>query len=881
MRIVSRWRFRLVLLLFVLIPALPLYATGKRLAPGHVPAVVARGNIASLGALPGTNQLKLALCLPLRNAPALTNLLKALYTPGSPEYHHFLTPKEFTARFGPTPEDYAAVIQFAKTNHLTITATNSGRLLVNVSGRVTDVERALHVTLHSYRHPSEQRNFFAPTTEPTVDARVPLLHVSGLDNYSRPHPNVISQPASSSVFQFTPNGGSSPYGTYMGNDFRQAYLPGTTLTGAGQSVALVQFDGFNPQDITNYANIIGLTNSMPQVIVENVDGGVPYPGGGSVEVTLDIEMVMAMAPGVSNIFVYESPGGSWADMLSQIANDNFAAQVSCSWSAGPEDPAGDQYLLKMAVQGQSFFCASGDLTAYTNLVPFPCGSPYVTSVGGTYLDTDTNGDYSAEAVWNWANGQGSGGGISPLVWMPDWQQGVISSTTGGSMMFRNIPDVSLTADQVYLIYNNQEWTEAGTSCAAPLWAGIAALINQQAASQSLPQVGFLNPALYTFCQGSNYPAMFHDIVIGNNTNAASPTEFNAVPGYDLATGWGTPAGTNLINVLLTQTQDTFAVLSPVAFSTSGLNGYVCPQTNWTFTLTNTGPIAVDWALGSLPAWLQVSVTNGTLAPSNSTSVTVQLLGSDTLSPGLYPSTLSFTNTDLSTVHNAVIQVEVRQNLVDNGGFETGDFTGWTLAGDTIIGNTICNVVATDWNFPGLSHSGYFGAFLGEGGYEATLSQTLMTTPGQQYVVSCWLSNPQSGGTQLFDASWNGTDYMSLTNPPVLAWTNLVFLVTAVSTNDTLTFAAENDYNYFGFDDVSVLPMPPVTLSSCCVSTNGFQMTWPSVGGLNYQVQYSTNLVEGNWQSFDLITATTNVTTFIDTNSPNDVGQCFYRLVFVP
>ncbi|HEX4349221.1 MAG TPA: protease pro-enzyme activation domain-containing protein [Verrucomicrobiae bacterium] len=884
---IARWRFRLLILLLQ-IPAMTLSAADKRLASFNVPVPVAHGNVAPLGRVPATNQIRLALDLPLRNAGELTNLLAAIYNPASPQYHHYLKPGEFAVRFGPTVADYAVVMNFAKTNGLTVAETHPSRLMVDVTGKAADVERAFHVKLHSFRHPTERRNFFAPDTEPTVDARLPLFHVSGLDNFSRPHPNSTFNPGPPGHQKF-PSDGSSPYGTFMGNDFRNAYLPGTTLTGAGQNVGLVQFDGFNGSDITNYANVIGLTNSMPQTVVMPVDGGVPYTGTGISEVELDIEMVMSISPGVSNIYVYEAPDETpWEDMLGQMADDDLAAQLSTSWSGGGPDPAAEQIFLQMAVQGQTFFCASGDTGAFVGqVVSFPCASPNVTEVGGTYLATDTNGNYLGEVAWNRGGDLATSGGAGPGVAIPQWQLGLDMSANGGSSVCRNIPDVAFTADEIYVIVEGQGGTALGTSCAAPLWAGLTALINQQAGQLGQPPPGFLNPAIYALCRGTNYPALFHDITAGNNTNEYCPTNFCAVPGYDLCTGWGTPAGTNLINALTTS--DYLGILPPAVCSASGLLGGPLSQTNWTITLTNAGPVGLDWSLGGMPSWLTVSTSGGRMPANGSTNINLQLVNPKGWPCGDYYAVLSVTNLALSRVQNLTVEVDIGQSIVQNGGFETGDFSDWTFTGDTIIGGTVCNAVEPDWvvsgvayNFSDMAHSGYFGAFLRQIGYAATLSQTLVTTPGQQYVVSYWLSNPVSGSMQTFNVSWNGADMtdFGLTNPPVFGWTSFQCVVTACDTNSTLEFAAENDVVGFNFDDVSVTPVP-LAFTSYSISTNAFQCAWPSRAGLNYLVQYTSNLAQGGWQTICSCTAWTNVTTYVDTNSPSAWGQGFYRLVLVP
>ncbi len=878
------WAGRLRTFCFLLqILAIPIQAADQRLWSTHVPRLVAQGKLAPLGRVPATNQMRLAISLPLRDPAGLTNLLAAIYNPASPAFHHYLTPVEFTARFGPTPAEYAAVIEFARTNGLMVTANHRNRLLVDVTGSVAAVERAFRVRLSNYRHPREPRNFFAPDSEPVVAAGLPLFHVSGLDNYSVPHPNlcVRTNAASAPVMS---HGGSSPYnGSYLGEDFRRAYVPETALTGAGQNVGLLQFDGFYAADITNYANAIGLTNNAPRLVVVSVDGGVATPGSGNIEVALDLEMVMSMSPGVSNIYVYEAPNPSpWVDLLSRMANDNLAKQLSCSWGGGGSDPAAEQIFQQMAAQGQSFFNASGDSDAFTGAVEFPSDSPNIMQVGGTTLTTDTNADYISETVWNWGGGQGGSGGISGYYSIPYWQLGLDMTTNQGSLARRNLPDVALTADNVYVIYGNGLSNNVGgTSCAAPLWAGLTALVNQQSVQLSQPSVGFMNPALYALARGTNYQSLFNDITTGNNTSVGSPTNFFAVPGYDLCTGLGTPRGTNFINALTTP--ENLGILPATTFNITGAAGGPFAATNIVVTLTNTGADSLDWSLGVTSAWLAASPVGGTLTAHGTATVSVMLPNAGALAAGNYLGAVEITNQALSRVELVAVNLIIGQSIVQNGSFESGDFTGWMLVGDTVIGNLVYNAVATDYDFPGLAHSGYYGAFLGQSGYVATLTQSLATTPGQRYLVSCWLNNPpaSAGGPQLFSARWNGVNIVNLVNPPVFTWTNFQFVVTATATNTPLQFAAENDPNYFGFDDVTVTPVPAVTFSRLTASTDAFQLSWNSLAGLSYQVQYKTNLAQAGWLSLANLSAVANVTTFTDPNSLSTIAQRFYRLVLLP
>ena len=869
----------------LLLAAVSAGAAEKRVAVGYVATPAVQTKLAPLGRVPGTNQIRLAIGLPLRDREGLTNLLAALYDPTSPEFHRYLTPAEFTARFGPTPADYAAVLNFAKTNGLTVSATHPNRLLVDVTGSVAGVERALHLRLNSFQHPREARTFFAPDTAPTVAAGLPVFAISGLDDYARPHPNSHLQPNLLRA-NASPRGGSSPQGSYMGNDFRQAYVPGTSLTGAGQSVGLLQFDGFYLADITNYANAIGLTSNVPQIVVVPVDGGVTTPGGGGIEVSLDIEMVLSMAPGLSTVYVYEAPNPSpWVDLLSRMANDNLSRQLSSSWGGGGADPASEQIFLQMAAQGQSFFNASGDSDAFVGAVDFPADSPNITQVGGTTLTTDSSGNYTSETVWNWgyvaSQGAylGSSGGISPAVEIPLWQLGLDMTTNHGSTLQRNIPDVALAGDEIYVRYNNgQATTVGGTSCAAPLWAGLTALINEQAAQLGQPAVGFLNPALYAIARGPNYAAAFHDVVVGNNTSSTSPANFYAAPGYDLCTGLGTPNGTNLINLLAVA--DDLRILPAEIIGVSGPVGGPFTATNWTLTLRNYGTGSMAWASGGAPDWLAVSPPSGTLSANGWGTLGLNLSGAEALPAGSYLAAVMVTNLISLRVQPVGVRLNIGQSLVQNGGFETGDFTSWTLVGDTSDLTYVYNAVATEFAFPGVVHSGSYGAFLGQGGYLATLSQTLETVPGQRYLVSCWLHNPAAGSIQAFGVSWNGTTCFTFTNPPAFAWTNLQFVATATAASSVLQFAAENDPNYFGLDDVSVQRVPDVAFASFAIRTNQFQFRWNSLAGLNYQIQYQTNLTEANWLNLGNITAVTNSATFVDAPDPATVGQRFYRLVLL-
>jgi uncharacterized repeat protein (TIGR03803 family) len=621
---------------------LPAHAAERQVLSVHLPAVAT--NLPPIGRLPGSTNLDLAIGLPLRNQQTLSNLLQQIYSPASPHYHHYLTPEQFAAQFGPTEADYQAVIAYAEANGFKVTGRHPNRTILDVRGSVDVIEKALHVTMRTYHHPTESRTFYAPDAQPTLDLAVPILGISGLDDYSLPRPRVIAKPLAQGQNPPAPNAGSGPSGTYMGNDFRAAYVPAWPLVGSGQIVGLLQFDGYHSNDIAYYESKAGLPSvTLSNVLLDGVSGA-PSGSGGEVEVCLDIEMAISMAPGLSKVIVYE--GANWHDILNRMATDNLAKQLSCSWyipNGGP-DPVADQIWQQMAAQGQSFFNASGDDDAYTGLIDFPGDTPYITQVGGTTLTTSgPGGSWVSETVWNWGGGTGSGGGVSTSYLIPSWQTNIDMTTNQGSTTMRNTPDVALPADNVYVRADGQDQNVGGTSCAAPLWAGFTALINELALENGEPQVGFINPAVYALGRSGSYGSCFHDIITGNNEGPSSPTRFSAVTGYDLCTGWGTPTGSGLLYAL--GVPEPLRITPGTGVIFTGPAGGPFSPTTQTYSLTNKGPGTLSWSLVSTSAWLKVTPSSGTLTSGGpATTVTVSLtVAASNLPAGSYPATVSFTN----------------------------------------------------------------------------------------------------------------------------------------------------------------------------------------------------------------------------------------------
>ncbi|MGA2245988.1 MAG: protease pro-enzyme activation domain-containing protein [Verrucomicrobiota bacterium] len=855
--------------LFLLQPLMPLRAAQMVFSHGALSAITAGLNPVSR--LPESESLNLVIGLPLRNRAILTNLLSRLYDPASADFHHYLTPQQFAKDFGPTEADYQAVKAFAEAHGLTVTAVHPNRTLLDVQGTVRSIEATFHTQLAVYRHPSEPRIFYSPAAKPWVDVAVPVLSVAGLDNYSIPRPKSFKLAAIPPASKPTAKGGSGIGGTYFGNDFRNAYVPGVTLDGSGQIIGLLEFDGYYTNDIISYAGLDGITNVPLQNVL--LDGFNGLPGNNDGEVSLDIELALAMAPGLAQVMVYEGGSGGFGDdLLNRMATDDLAKQISNSWDFGI-DPNTEQIFQEFAAQGQSFFNASGDSDAYFAGIPEPDDDPYITIVGGTSLTTASPGqDWAGETTWNQGNGIGSGGGISATYLIPSWQQAVNLSASFGSSSHRNIPDVSMVADNIQVIYDNGTTNGFyGTSCAAPLWAGFMALVNQQAASASQPPAGFLNPAIYAIGASSNYSVMFHDISTGNNFSSSSPNLFPAVPGYDLCTGWGTPNGSNLINALSTP-EPLYITPYYDAAATGPVGGPFNPAVI-AYTFTNFGSSSLNWELSNPANWLSLSATSGILNPGQATTVTVSLNSAGAALPiGFYTNVEYFTNQTDGSVQSRRFNLQVWASLVQNGGFETGDFSGWTESGNF----SSCNVVSgTNFAF-----SGDYGAELGPGGSLGYLSQVVTTSPGQVYLLSLWLDSPDGKTPNEFAVNWSGTNLFDQVNLKKLGWTNLQYLVVACASNAVLQLGFRDDPSFLGLDDVVVAPVPAPLFLSVVPVGNQILLTWKTFAGIKYQIQWQTNLLQTNWLDLGIAITATN-SSLVTSEAASSGPQRFYRLLLLP
>jgi len=527
----------------------------------------------SLGAINSSQQISLVIALKPRNEAQLKALIRAEHDPASPSFGRYLSAQQFTDQFAPAAADYEAVAQHFEKSGLTV-SRRSNRMLVHVTGTAASIGNALRIGFNRYS--GAQGEYFTAAQDPQLPSTI-APHVAalvGLRNKVRLKSNarILKQGMRTKSHDATgPGGGFSP------QDIAKAYnIPTSISGGAGETIALYELDGYDRKDIAAYAKTFGLHGLLLQnVLVDGFSGHPEDPLNGQIEVTLDIELVQALAPKAKKVMVYEAENDwvSSLDLLNRIVLDNEANEISSSWGVGEDVvansvPGGVDYLLaenylleEAAVQGQAFFCSSGDNGAYEDFfasnptVGDPASQPYAIGVGGTSLTTNAAGGWLAENTW--ANEYGAtGGGFSQFWPISGIQSRSVNVASGASKRFRNVPDVALNADPTTgysilqkniaeLTENGDGWlVEGGTSAAAPLWAAFLANVNSARVSGGGKRLGWPAPALYALNNAAQYSMSFHDINdLGNNYF------YPTVKGYDLTTGLGTINGLGLFSNL--------------------------------------------------------------------------------------------------------------------------------------------------------------------------------------------------------------------------------------------------------------------------------------------------------------------------------------------
>ena len=684
------WVHGFIVLLFLCTTSVS--AQSRRGLHGSVPPQAL--NSVPVAELPASQRLDLAISLPLRNQQALDYALRELYDSASPYFHQWVTAPQFTEFFGPSEEDVQKVIQFAQDHGLTVREVHANRMVVDVSGSVGQVEEAFNVKMVLRQHPTEDRTYFAPDVQPSVEPGVPILDVCGLDNFALPQPRHRRQTVSNAT-------GSGPGGGYIGNDLRAAYAPAVSLDGTGQVIGLFEFTtAVYASDISSYCTTAGIPQANITYVL--LDGLTTTPTGDTGEQSLDVEVAHSMAPGAT---IYFYLGNNAIDIFNRIASDNIAKSSSCSFGVSPPPSTLSQVLQQMAAQGQSMYDASGD-SGFGSAFGWD-DNPYMTQVGGTVLTTTgAGGPYKSEVGWN-----GSGGSISTSFSIPTWQQGIDMTACGGSTTMRNTPDVAMVSDSLYFVYHNTSGPASGlvggTSASAPEWAGFTALVNQQAVANGKPTAGFINPAVYAILKGTGngaYASCLHDITTGNNGKPA-------VVGYDLVTGVGTPTGQQLINAL-----SGFIVGSPGIRLSSSASSLTIAQASSSQCTITVAPLngfggTVNLSASGLPSGVTASFNPASVNVTSNTSPTSTLTFTASSSAAVGTATVTVTGTSGSvsgsttislTIYNPAANISANLSAAFNrnnaivvdgstftGGFDNvGAACSWNLVGSLVTNNGV-------------------------------------------------------------------------------------------------------------------------------------------------------------------------------------------------
>src|SRR5487761_976903 len=502
----------------------------------------------------------------------------------------YLTRKELEHLGGADPSDIASVDAFAHQHNLTVSEVSIPRRTVKLAGTVSDFSKSFGVTLKRFKAGNvSYRGRTGPIYIPKELDGV-VERVLGLDDRPvvRPHYRILKRTGSTRepTRHSGRKGRQKP--SLSNNTKLQSFSPPEVAKlynfpagsdGSGQTIALIELNdvnrqgnavggGYSKSDLDAFFSGLGI--ATPSVTAVGVDGGANVPGpdpGADGEVTLDIEVVGAVAPG-GNIAVYfgTNTTDGFIQALTAAIHDDVRkpAIVSISWG-GPEESSTqqlltglDQALQEAALLGVTVCAAAGDngsadmpLKGWDHKphADFPASDPYALACGGTTLKATSSG--INETVWNeGVAGGATGGGVSNAFGKPAYQASISVPPPATPSGGRGLPDVAGNADPetgYEVVAGGKPVVIGGTSAVAPLWAGLLARINQQLASNARKQVGFLNPLLY----GTAYAAgAFHDVVEGNNDFYGDlQGKYPAAKGWDPCPGLGSPDGTKVLAAL--------------------------------------------------------------------------------------------------------------------------------------------------------------------------------------------------------------------------------------------------------------------------------------------------------------------------------------------
>jgi kumamolisin len=536
-------------LLAVTIPALAL-ASGPAFAAPASAKVALRSDVVSAvshstetGKVASGKHVSVAISLTPRDQAGLDTFIAKVSDPKAKEYKHYLTVKQFAARYGATSSTIAKVAKYLRSQGLQTEKASANHLTISAGGTAAQVEKAFGTTLAQFREKGSNHTYFANTAAPKLPTGIAsaVSDISGLNNYAKYHHNSQANTVPHAV---SPHAAAGLNPTTAKKAYNLTSTVSAGYNGAGSTVGLLEFSGYSQSDVTKYDTNYSLSVATPTVVSA---GGGTTDTSGQDEVDLDIEVVQALAPG-STIKVYEAPNSDAGEtaVYSKLVSDDVPI-VSISWGiyesgeTSSNRTALNTDFQEAAAQGQSVYAASGDSGSDDagnggTSVDFPASDPYVTGTGGTTLTT-SSGTWSKETAWS-----GSGGGVSSIFTRPSFQ-----TSSENSSSYRGVPDVAADANPSsgWSIYTEGAWYEfGGTSAAAPNWAAFTAILDDEANATGGSTLGYANSTIYALASSSSYSSAFHDVTSGSNGS------YSAGTGYDKVTGWGSYNGANFIAAVI-------------------------------------------------------------------------------------------------------------------------------------------------------------------------------------------------------------------------------------------------------------------------------------------------------------------------------------------
>jgi kumamolisin len=493
---------------------------------------VAIRHAVDLGPAGPATEVNLSLGLKVRQP----ELLAALVAQGKT-----VTPDVYTAEFGPDPALVQWAVAVLKQGGFRA-EWRSGSGLVTADGPAPAAASMLGIVIENYRL-ADGTSFYASLDQPRLSPPLAAIvnSVTGLDSYRHTRSYAVR------------SGGLTPTDVIAFYNLKP--LRDSGLDGTGETIVLPEIDDLpNLNDLNKFATKFGLP-AFDQLVTIKRDPtwGTPMKPQG--ETVLDLEIIHEIAPNAKIVVYLSAADFSHGDRaFDQLVTDHLGSIISESLGACESDvPTGhrDAYAsieVRAVALGMSHFVATGDSGAYTcgqDTAPagsFPSTLATVTAVGGTSVFESLQGTYFKEAAWGSPIDQsGTGGGASQFYALPDYQHNVGQANGHGN---RQVPDVAANADPntgFSIIFQGQEVMAGGTSAATPLWAATVTLIDQDLKRKGLRETGFANPAIYWMGDNqSKLPAPpFHDVTVGNNL------AYDAGPGWDFATGWGSMDGAAL------------------------------------------------------------------------------------------------------------------------------------------------------------------------------------------------------------------------------------------------------------------------------------------------------------------------------------------------